>query len=152
MNTPRTSGFTLLEMTIVIALVGVVAAFTVGVSVDSIARSSVAQERDLFVTLLLRGARASALANIKGVSHGIQIDNTNHEYILFDGTTYNSAATTNRHIPYTNNKLSVSNTGGTTIIFEQLSGAVGTGAGTITLSNGVQSQTIAIRNSGQIDW
>lgn len=152
MNSSRTAGFTLLEMIIVIALVGVVAAFSVGASMDSIARSSVTQERDLFVTLLLRGARSASLANVKGVSHGIQIDNTNHEYILFDGTTYSSGAATNRHIPYTNNKLSVSNTGGNTIIFEQLSGAVTTGAGTITLSNGVQSQTIVIRNSGQIDW
>ena len=38
------------------------------------------------------------------------------------------------------------------IIFEQLSGEVNTGAGQITLSNGTKSQTINIRQTGQIDW
>jgi prepilin-type N-terminal cleavage/methylation domain-containing protein len=146
------SGFTMIELIIVIALIGVVASFSAAMTLSSLSKSTVTQERDLFVTLLLRGARAASLANVGGTAHGVQIDNTNHQYILFNGTTYTAGAASNRVVPYTNSALSVSNTGGNTIVFEQLSGSATTGAGTITISNGRMSQSIIIRNVGQIDW
>ena len=145
-------GFTLIELVMVLALIGVIASFSAAMSLSSLSKSAVTQERDLFVTLLLRGARAASLANIGGTAHGVQIDNTNHQYILFNGTTYTAGAASNRVIPYTNSAISITNSAGNTIVFEQLSGSVATGAGTITISNGNSTQSIIIRAVGQIDW
>lgn len=151
---PKTQrqGFTMIELIIVIAMIGVIASFSAAMSLSSLTKSSVTQERDLFVTLLLRSTRAASLANLNNTAHGVQIDNTNHQYILFNGTTYTAGAASNRVIPYTNSALSVTNTGGNTIVFEQLSGSATTGAGTITIGNGNTSQSIIIRSVGQIDW
>jgi type II secretory pathway pseudopilin PulG len=145
-------GFSVIELVLVLALVGVVALFSISLGMDSIGRSAVVTERDLFVSLLLRGARAASLANLKEVSHGIYLDNGAHQYVLFDGTNYDPYATTNRAIPYTNGNIAVSNTGGETIVFEQLSGNVIAGAGTITISNSAKNQSVVIRDTGQIDW
>ena len=142
----------MIELIIVIAMIGVIASFSAAMSLSSLTKSSVTQERDLFVTLLLRSTRAASLANLNNTAHGVQIDNTNHQYILFNGTTYTAGAASNRVIPYTNSALSVTNTGGNTIVFEQLSGSATTGAGTITIGNGNTSQSIIIRSVGQIDW
>jgi Tfp pilus assembly protein FimT len=147
-----TAGFSVIELTIVLGLVGVVALFSLSMGTDTIGRSTVASERDLFVSLLLRGARAESLANLREVSHSIKINNDGHEYILFDGTTFSSSTATNRHVPYTNSEITVTNTGGNTIIFDQLSGDASTGTGTITISNGDKSQQLTLRSSGQIDW
>lgn len=146
------SGFTLIEVTIVLGLIGVIAAFGVAMSFSSLSRTSVTQERDLFVTLLLRGTRAAAIANLEETAHGVQIDNTNHRYILFNGTNYDENATSNRNVPYTSESITVTNTSGDTVVFEQLSGAVITGGGVIAITNGSATQEITIRNSGQIDW
>ena len=145
-------GFSTIELIIVIGLIGVVALFSTGMGFDAIGRSVIASERDTFVSLILRGARADALANIREVSHGIKIDNNAHEYVLFDGTTYSTTSSSNRHIPYSSTGLTVSNTGGNIIVFEQLSGSAITGAGTTTISGNGKTQTIIIRSNGQIDW
>ncbi len=145
-------GFTLLEIIIVMGLVGVIAMFGVAMSLSSVSRSSVMQERDLFVTLLLRGARAEAIANVGEISHGVEFDNANHRYILFEGNDPSDDPSTNRIVVYTNESITINNTGGSTIVFEQLSGDVTTGAGTITLSNRNSTQEIIIREVGQIDW
>ena len=146
-------GFTLIELVMVLALIGVIASFSAAMSLSSLSKSAVTQERDLFVTLLLRGARAASLANIGGTAHGVQIDNANHQYILFDGTDPNAASANKRFIPYTNNAITINkNPPGDTIVFEQLSGNVTSGDGTLTVSNGNTSQSIIIRSNGQIDW
>jgi prepilin-type N-terminal cleavage/methylation domain-containing protein len=146
------SGFTLIEVTIVLGLIGVIAAFGVSMSFSSLSRATVTQERDLFVTLLLRSTRSAAIANMAESAHGVQIDNDNNRYILFTGTAYDENNVGNRVIPYISEVITVSNTGGDTIVFEQLSGDVATGAGTIAISNGTAVQEIIIRESGQIDW
>ena len=148
----RQGGFTLIEVTIVLGLIGVIAAFGVAMSYSSLSKTNVTQERDLFVTLLLRGTRAAAIANLEETAHGVQIDNVNHRYILFNGTSYDENATSNRNVPYTSETIIVTNTGGDTVVFEQLSGDVIAGDGIITITNGSATQEITIRNSGQIDW
>ena len=145
-------GFTLIEVTIVLGLIGVIAAFGVALSFSSLSNTTVTQERDLFVTLLLRGTRAAAVANIKEISHGVKIDNGNHKYILFEGESYTANPSSYREIPYTSEVIDITNTGGDTIVFQQLSGNVIAGDGVITVSNGSAMQEITIRESGQIDW
>lgn len=152
MQKSHQQGFTLIELVIVIAMVGVITSFSVVISLGSLSKSTLSQERDLFVTLLLHSTRAASIANIEGTSHGVYIDDINHQFVLFNGTTYSSGAPSNRVIPYNSNTISVSNSGGNTIIFEQLSGSVTTGAGMITMTNGGSNQSIIIRDVGQIDW
>ena len=145
-------GFTLLEILIVLGLMSMIALFGVAMSYSSISRSSVLQERDLFVSLLLSGARAQALANIHEVSHGIRIDNTLHQYILFEGDAYDDFPASHRSTAYTNENITITNTGGNDIVFEQLSGNVLSGAGTITVSDNHATQKIFINEVGQINW
>lgn len=145
-------GFTLIEIILVMGLIGIILSFGVAMSIGSISQSTVTQERDLFVTLLLRGARAAAIANVGQTAHSVYIDSANHKYILFDGTTYTSGASTNREVPFTNDNIVVTNTGGNKIIFDQLSGNVSEGAGTISITNGNATQEIIVREVGQIDW
>ena len=146
------NGFTLIEITIVLGLVGVIAAFGVAMSYSSLTKTSVTQERDLFVTLLLRGTRAAAIANMEESAHGVRIDNANDRYILFTGTDPNGASANPRYIPYTNEVIDIEYTNGDTIVFEQLSGKVTVGYGTIRIKNSNATQEIIIRQSGQIDW
>lgn len=146
-------GFTLIEVLLVIALVGVIAGFGTAMSLSSLSRASVSQERDLFVALLLRSTRAAAVANLHESSHGVRFDNANHRYILFRGDNFaTSDPITRREIPYTSDSITIENTGGDTIVFTQLSGNVPTGEGTVSISNGVSTSTVTIRSSGQIDW
>lgn len=145
-------GFTVIELIIVIGLLAFIAAFGGVISLNSVARSSAVQERDLFVTLLLRGARAEALANVNETAHGIYIDNTAKEYILFAGSDY-EADPEARAVPFTNNNIEITTTSGDEqILFEALSGNVIEGAGTLSIEFGPITQTITINEVGQIDW
>jgi prepilin-type N-terminal cleavage/methylation domain-containing protein len=153
MTSVRQKGFSFIEVILVIGLFAFIVAFGSVISLNSVARSSVIQERDLFVTLLLRGARAEALANVGETDHGIKIDNDTHEYILFYGNDYDSGAPENRLIPFTNNNITITtDSGEDEIVFEALSGSVNEGAGTLTLSLGAATQEIIINEVGQIDW
>lgn len=145
-------GFTVIELILVIALVAIIASFGTVMTLSSLSKSAALQERDLFVTLLLRGTRAAALANKNESPHAIYIDNTNHAYVQFEGDTYAANNPTNRTIPFSSNSITITNTGGDTVVFDQLSGNVSEGAGTITISNGNTAQEILIRENGQIDW
>jgi len=150
-RTPK-SGFTYIELLIVLALVGIIATWSLTMGLSAITQSSVIQERDFFVTLLLRSARAEALANFAEKSHGVRIDTVLHTYTLFTGTSYVSGASDNRTIAFSNSHINVTNTGGVNIVFEQLSGNVTTGAGTLTFTDGNTTQQISINAVGQIDW
>ncbi len=153
MNAYSQRGFTLTELLIVIALMGSIFAFGTVMSMRSIARSSVIEERDLFVSLLLSGTRAHAMANVEESDHGIYIDNTNKKYVLFTGDTYSASDPDNRVTSFTNSDLSITNSSGdSTIIFEALSGDVIDGAGTISISGNDITQEIIISEVGQINW
>lgn len=146
-------GFTFIELIIVVGLIGILLTFSMAVSFSSISRSSVIQERDLFVALLLTGTRAKAIANVNQTSHGIHIDNANNRYILFEGTTFSPSATTNRITPYTNPNITIHNTAvGDDIIFAQLSGNVLAGVGTLTFAVGSTTQEVEINSAGRINW
>ncbi len=152
---PSSRGFTFIELILVLGLVGILAAFSMVMSMSTLSRSRVLETRDLFVTLLLQNARSEALANIDARSHGVYIDNHCHRFIRFADTAYtppSDCAHDHEEIPYSTERISITNTGGDIVIFEQLSGNVITGAGTITLTNGAETLDITLRTSGQIDW
>src|SRR3989344_4820009 len=132
----RARGFTLIEVLVVLALVAFIAGFGLLMGFNSISRGSVAQERDLFLTSLL-GARARALANVNESPHGVHIEDDS--FVLFEGNSY----------PGANHRILDRDDD---IIFEQLSGNVVEGVGTIVLSDGAQSVTIDINGVGRIEW
>ena len=127
-----------------LALVAFIAGFGLLMGFNSISRGSVAQERDLFLTSLL-GARARALANVNESPHGVHIEDDS--FVLFEGNSYPGA---NHRILDRNDAISI--TPDDDIIFEQLSGNVVVGVGTIVLSDGAQSATIDINGVGRIEW
>lgn len=145
-------GFTYIETLVVVGILSIVLSFGMVIGVESIGKTSVLEERDLFVSLVLTGARARAMANNEQTAHGVYIDNVHHAYILFIGNAFVQGAPSNRTIPFTNKHISVSNTGGDTIVFSQLSGNVGQGAGTITMYGNNTSQHIHLNSIGGINW
>lgn len=145
-------GFTIIELLVVMSLVAVIAAFSAPFSVKSLSHSSLLQERDVLVSLVLMNSRASALVNKDRSAHGIYINQTDREYVLFNGTTYTPHATSNRTIPFRSSSVMVRNSGGDTIIFAAHTGNIILGTGTISVGSGFATHTVSINDVGQIDW
>ena len=141
-----TRGFTLIEILVVVGLFALLAAMGAIIGIDSIGRSTVHDERDLVVQILT-GARTRALENINQSRHGVRI--TTDDIEIFE---VNSSGTeTNSRITPRNANIDIS-PNPTTIIFNQLSANVTSGAGAITLTQGNQTDTIDINAQGLIEW
>ena len=139
------SGFSLLEIIIVIAIVAVVASFGASFSMNSISRSSLLSERDLLVSLLTQ-ARAESLANVNESAHSVYIDTDS--YVLYEGATYDVGNATNRVVPKVS---SAAITGIDTVTFEQLTANVAS-AGIMTVEGDAQSYDIEVNSVGRINW
>ena len=79
------TGFSLIEVLIVIALVGIILSMGMLIGQSSIGRSYVYSERDALVSLLTT-ARAQSLANMNESAHGVYISSTSTT--LFEGSSY----------------------------------------------------------------
>lgn len=152
-------GFSLIELLVVGALISLLLGLSLLIGYDSVARSSVSNERDLVVSLL-NTVRAKALANVNESDHGLYVDADN--YVLFelrDGEDDfgESDEDSHREIPR-GKDVEITGPDGTTdpfeIIFIQLSADVPEdyGVGTITLFGSGQSTTIEINKYGRIEW
>ncbi len=139
-------GFTFIELFITIALVSIAMSLTLIIGVDSVSRSVASGERDTVVTFL-EVARTKALANVDEVPHGLHIDATH--FTLFSGASFTAGASNNRS--YERN-AAVQVTGATDIVFNQLSGSVTMGTGTLTFTDGSHTATIDINSEGRIEW
>ncbi len=144
----HTTGFTLIELIVVVALLSLITGVGIVMSYSSIARANVIQERDTLVSLLLSGARARALANINESSHGVHIDAANHRYILFEGTSYPN--NTEPSVAFNEDLIIAASSDD--IIFEQRSGNVLSGNGAITLTLNGRDIMFDINEAGRIDW
>lgn len=148
---PCGGGFTLLEILIVIAIIGLIAALGLFISMDVYRGFLHRSERDTIVSLLER-ARSHAMANIGGSAWGFCALGGN--YVVFRGTDYptgtvetsvatSSALVTN--IPYCGPNP------GDVIVFAQLSGT--TTPATISVQQGAApAATITINDHGTILW
>ncbi len=144
-NHNTTYGFTLLEMLVVMGVVSVLFAMSAIAGIDTIARSTVASERDLLVSLL-ETARMQALANIHESPHGVHVSAAT--FVVFEGASFDPSDPLNRSVP---RETAVSVSGSDDIIFEQLSGDV-TDEGVMTLSDSQSSMSIDINDNGRIEW
>lgn len=141
-----TRGFTIIEVVITLGLLSIAGALTMLIGIDSIARSVVIRERDTVVTFL-ETARTKALANVNQASHGLHIDEDS--FTLFNGNVFNSGDPTNRSYA---REEAVSVSGPTDIVFDQLSGSVSAGAGTLVFADSTQSASIEVNEEGRIEW
>lgn len=138
-------GFSLIELTIVIGLVAVLASIGTAFSISSISRTHALSERDLLVSLLTQ-TRAKALANVNENAHGVYIDTT--YYVIYEGTSYSEENPTNHHITRTS---TMPIDGLQDITFQQLTADVDE-TGTIEIGADTQTYIIEINSIGRINW
>ena len=142
-------GFTVLEITISLALIGVIAALGLFVSTRLFATADIESERSTLVTLLMR-ARSHALASYGGVSHGACYDANEHAYISFtgvydeDGSREEMAVGNNTQVA----GLPTCADGG--LLFSVRSAT--TTPAMITLTQGTESLDVEVNREGFIDW
>ncbi len=146
-------GFTFVEILIVTALASVVFLFSQAIDTRAIARKHVRTERDVLVSLVLARTRSHALTNVHETAHGIRIENENHQYILYEGTTYIPGSDTNQIVKFTTPHISVTHSEATRdVVFAPLSGNILLGTGTLTITQGQEALTIGLNAGGRIDW
>lgn len=139
-------GFTMIEILITVSIIAVVALFTIGNGIDTNARADVASEHTTLLELLTH-ARNQAMNNVNQTPHGVHI--SSNAFTSFEGLTYNPSDPANKD---TVRNTSVSATGLTDIVFDQLSGRATPSSGSITLSKGDSTRSITINAEGRIDW
>src|SRR3989339_112068 len=81
------SGFTLLEVMIVVAILAIIMGVTMSSGFGFYNNQSLIGERDGLVSLL-RHARGRAMNNMNQSSHGVYISTSTNQYILFQGASY----------------------------------------------------------------
>ena len=150
------TGFTIIEILVVIALLATISGFGLIVSIDSYRGYAFRADRDTLVSLLER-ARSQSMNNIcigasctNGRLHGVFIDAAGSQYILFQGSTY--AARDSAVDEVVGASSLVSHSGLAEVVFAQLSGDANP-AGDIVLSGMAGSvSTTSINARGQISW
>lgn len=153
------SGFTLIEIIIVIALLGLIFGLTTFIGMDTYQGSSFRNDRDALIGVLQR-ARNQSMNNTclggctNSVQHGVHI--TMGSYIIFQGSSYATRNPAVDEIIPSGPHMNIIPGGFDDVIFSQLSGeaiTVPSGIWTLTLSDGtVHTSTITINSAGQITW
>jgi prepilin-type N-terminal cleavage/methylation domain-containing protein len=158
------SGFTMIEIAVVIGLLAIIASLSLFISTESYKGNNFRNERDLLVTSL-QHARAQSINNVcvgncgtpaDGKPHGVHIvdDGNGHisQYVVFQGITYNPTDPMNSIVDVKGKISQILSHGGLTdIYFSQLSGNANP-TGSINLYDGVSTSTITIGREGQILW
>jgi len=142
----KTYGFSFIEVVVVMAIVGFLAASGIIIGIDSLQRYLFRSDLEKAATLLQK-ARSSAVNNIGESSHGVYFANSEN-FILFRGVSY-AARDSAYDLPVEKSGV-ITASGLTEIVFAPLSGE--TAGGNITLSDGVRSVTTIINNEGGITW
>jgi Tfp pilus assembly protein FimT len=138
------TGFTLIEITLVIALIIIIFGFGLTISFDSFRKNYLKTERDTLISVLQK-ARGEAINNVNDTQHGFYFDGT--DYVLFEG----SSSPGTQELKITKNP-SITISGLTEVVFEQLSGDANS-VGDIILSDGINpAVTININQEGRINW
>lgn len=145
----RDSGFTLLEILIVVAILAILVTVGTGVYRSLARRVEFDEARSIFVADL-KQARAASMSGESGLTWGIHVQNsTDDTYALFSGATYASgtiSATTT--LPTAVAWTSPVEGTSTDIIFSRITGTT-TGATIDMTSEGV-TQTITVTALGHI--
>ena len=143
-------GFTLIEILIVIAIVGLVLSFGMGIDLSAFRRNTFQAEEATIVSVLER-ARSRAMANLSDDAHGVCYVDPN--YVIFeedDGC--NDAAPASELVSANTNIASHPLTTFPIIIFDQLTGNRSTVDDTIHIEDGIKLEDIIINEEGTINW
>lgn len=147
------SGFTIIEILVVLTIFIFIAGFALFVSMDSYRGFAFRSERDTIISVLQK-ARSQAISNIclgsgcsDGKPHGVRF--TGSQYIIFQGPSYASRDPSVDQIIAANSTLTFSPTPPIDIIFNQLD-ATGAG-GTFTINGSGHSSQISVNTEGRID-
>jgi prepilin-type N-terminal cleavage/methylation domain-containing protein len=140
------SGFSLLEILVVLGMFVLISGFALVISIDSFRSHNFGSEQELVVGLLQK-ARSQAMDNIDQTPHGVHFTSSN--YSIFEGPTYTSGI----DFPVGSG---ITPSGATDVVFAQLSGQVA-GANPplkIVLKDNTTGKTfnIFINNEGQINY
>ena len=153
----RQSGLTLIEITVVIAILTIIIAFGMTVDFSSFTSDTFLAEESKIVSALER-ARSRAMANMcvgagcsDGKRHGFCYDESEDSYVIFQGDT--CTTTGSELIPANTN---IAENAGTSfpaeIVFEQLTGNASSAPLNIIISDGTKTDTIEINVEGTINW
>ncbi len=149
------SGFTLIEMLLVIALAGMLVGFASLSLVNSQQTTTVATATDSLISDLKSQQTKAMLGKVKsasnGASYGVYIEP--HGYILFSGS-YVPSDASNQTVQLDGITLSTTFSGNQ-IVFQQINGEVAgfvSGQNTITMTdtNGAHPKTITINQFGSV--
>ena len=151
----KQNGFTLVEILIVIAIVTIILGLSLFLSMDFYKSYSFHSEKNVIVSILQK-ARSESMNNINQTPHGVYFDNTSGlKYILFEGSSYDSASTSNIEIDSSFGISLDSPTLPFSIVFDQLSGdcsSCGSSGIDIVSSQGSSAFDININSEGRITW
>lgn len=135
----------MIEVLITVSIIAVVSLFTIGNGIDTNARADIASEHTTLLELLTH-ARNQAMNNVNQSPHGVHRDAAS--FILFEGGAYDPLNPANEA---TARNASVSVSGPTDIVFEQLSGRATPSAGSIVLSKAAYTRFITVNAEGRLD-
>lgn len=145
-------GFTLIEIIIVTAILGIILSLGLFIGVDFFRSYSLRSEENVIVSVLQK-ARGQSINNINEKKHGVHFEvSPDLKYIIFEGPSYDPSNPTNTIIKsaygITISGLPID------IIFEQLSGNCVSCASPVEIkvNDGVREYAIKINSEGQIDW
>jgi len=146
-NLKPNSGFTVLEIMIVVVMITAIASLGLTVGYDVYRSGTLSAERDIIVSSMQK-ARNFAITNVGESDHGIYLEDDKHT--IFRGSSYAT-----RDMSYDLeivNSPRITSSGELEFVFEQLSGdGLMTGTTTITDDRGI-SRSISINEEGRINW
>lgn len=142
-------GFVLIEVLVALGILTIIASLGLFLSMDFFRGYSFNYEKNLLISILQK-TRSKSLANINQSNHGFYFDNTNKNYIIFQGDSYTTRdASFDEKFPASKN-INITGFPSEGIIFQQLS--ADSSPVNITISDGVKSATISINEEGRINW
>ena len=147
--TPSPSGFTLIEVLVVLGIFGIFLASSLVANLDFYKGYVFRSERNLIVSVLAK-ARAQSLNNINQAKHGVRLDAG--KYTIFEGKTWDNRAASLDEVIEGNRSLVLTALPGLPldIVFSQLAATTTNAA--ISISSGGRSVNITINEAGQINW
>ena len=147
------TGFTLIEMLIVMGVVSIMIAFSLFIDLNDFRGDAFRSETSMIVTLL-QTARADALNNIDQSAHGVAIYPSDHpeSYVIFEGLTYASRDTSTDEVIDASYQLNVSSGSITEVDFGQLSGDAMNGDIIVEDPQRKITKDISINSEGRISW
>jgi len=142
------TGFTLIEILIVIAIILFLASMGLFMSFDTFRGSSLNGERYTVISLLEK-ARGQSMNNLDQTMHGFCFQDP--DYVVFEKDTPTTICSTATKKESFSGNATLSGIPTDGIIFEQLSGSP-SWSGDMTLTQDGKTITISVNSEGMIDW